>query len=352
MTLNETLKSLGLPENPTKDQILKILSDSNLKQLESLLSDPAMGDELKEKIKGALGEYADLSQGPQPRRIERVGDGVMKDAHTSPDNEGPGDSQIEKLDATQAALQLPNDPNITRFTIFDPRNTCRSAQEVAEIHKATGLEILPKGNVLDPENGNIGVELISFRPQRIAQQLTIAAVNMQAQINEENFPTTVDNILKNYIAKEMETVTPQIEAIRSGIASNVQMALRALNQAPDMDLSGTSETVKKVKAAKDLVQGRINAEEYQPTSQEAVDNAISSYVTDLIYNDSSEVFNLIGKAVDRGMQQALEAKAYKPLPVGPNSERVAIVVAGGPASGKTKASSFRNAAMSASCRSI
>jgi hypothetical protein len=244
---------------------------------------------------------------------------------------------ITKLDATQAALRFPDDPNIVRYTVFDPKNVYRSPHEVAEIHKATGLSILPKGNVLQPENGNIGVELISFRPERIAQQLTMASINMQAQIDEESFSVIVDDVFKSHVAKEMEGVIPKVEAVRKKIESEVQMALEILNKTPDMNLDGVSQTIKKVKEAKDLVQSKIDSGEYKPESPEVANDAISKYATDLIYNDSKEVFGLIEEAVDRGMQQALKAGSYKPLPTGPNSERVAIVVAGGPASGKTQA---------------
>ena len=243
--------------------------------------------------------------------------------------------QAGNLNAVDAARNFKDIPEvIERYTIFNPRNIYRSASEVLELHDATGVDIMPRGNAINPED-IIGVGLVCFRPERIAKQLTVASVNMQAKIDEESFPRIVNDVFSNYVAKEMESVVPQVNQMRAEIERNVDEASKALQANPEINTDG-NEVLTKFKEARDKIRQKAEGK-IPPVSEEFINDIAAKYTTDLIYNQSPEIFKLVEDAVARGMEQAAKEGKYEPLSKHQNNERVAIAVAGGPASGKTQA---------------
>jgi len=243
--------------------------------------------------------------------------------------------QVGNLNAVEAARNFKDDPEIIeRYTVFNSKNVYRSAREVLELHDATGADIMPRGNATNPDD-IIGVGLVCFRPERIAKQLTLASVNMQAKIDEESFPRIVDDVFSNYVAKEMASVVPQVNQMRLEIERNVEEASKALQGNPTINTEG-NEVLTKVKEARDEIRQKAECKT-PPVSEESINDTAAKYATDLIYNGSPEIFKLVEDAVARGMKQAVEEGKYEPLSQSQNNERVAIVVAGGPASGKTQA---------------
>jgi len=243
--------------------------------------------------------------------------------------------QPGNLNAVEAARNFKDSPEIIqRYTIFNPQNVYRSAAEVLELHDATGVDIMPRGNAVNPDD-IIGVGLVCFRPERIAKQLTIASVNMQAKIDEKSFPRIVDDVFSNYVAKEMTSVVPQVDEMRSEIERNVDEASRALQENPGINTDG-NKVLTKVKEARDKIRQKAEGK-IPPVSEEFINAMAAKYATDLLYNESPEIFKLVEDAVARGMQQAAKEGKYETLSKHQNNERVALVVAGGPASGKTQA---------------
>jgi hypothetical protein len=243
--------------------------------------------------------------------------------------------QAGNLNAVDAARNFKDIPEvIERYTIFNPRNIYRSASEVLELHDATGVDIMPRGNAINPED-IIGVGLVCFRPERIAKQLTVASVNMQAKIDEESFPRIVYDVFGNYVAKEMANVVPQVDKMRAEIERNVDEASKALQANPEINTDG-NEVLTKFKEARDKIRQKAEGK-IPPVSEEFINDIAAKYTTDLIYNQSPEIFKLVEDAVARGMEQAVKEGKYEPLSKHQNNERVAIAVAGGPASGKTQA---------------
>ena len=243
--------------------------------------------------------------------------------------------QVGNLNAVEAARNFKDDPEIIgRYTVFNPQNVYRSASEVLELHDATGVDIMPRGNAVNPGD-IIGVGLICFRPERIAKQLTVASVNMQAKIDEESFPRIVDDVFGNYVAKEMASVVPQVNQMRLEIQRNVAEAGEALQENPEINTEGNA-VLTKVKEARDKIRQKAEGK-IPPVSEEFINAMAAKYATDLLYNESPEIFKLVEDAVARGMEQAAKEEKYEPLSGHQNNERVAIVVAGGPASGKTQA---------------
>jgi len=243
--------------------------------------------------------------------------------------------QAGNLNAVEAARNFKDDPKIIeRYTVFNPQNVYRSAAEVLELHEATGVDIMPRGNATNPGD-IIGVGLICFRPERIAKQLTVASINMQAKIDEESFPKIVDDVFDNYVVKEMENVSPQVNQMRDEIERNVEEALKALQENPEISTEG-NEVLTKVKEARDKIRQKAEGK-IPPLSEEFINAIAAKYATDLLYNQSPAIFKLVEDAVARGMKQDAKKGKYEPLSQHPNNERVAIVVAGGPASGKTQA---------------
>ncbi len=242
---------------------------------------------------------------------------------------------VGNLNAVEAARNFKDDPEIIeRYTVFNSKNVYRSASEVLELHDATGADIMPRGNATNPDD-IIGVGLVCFRPERIAKQLTVASVNMQAKIDEESFPRIVDDVFSNYVAKEMASVVPQVNQMRLEIERNFEEASKALQGNPAINTE-ENEVLTKVKETRDEI--RQKAEGKTPSvSEEFINDTAAKYATDLIYNGSPEIFKLVEDAVARGMKQAVEEGKYEPLSQSQNNERVSIVVAGGPASGKTQA---------------
>lgn len=252
-------------------------------------------------------------------------------------------AQVGNLNAVDAARNFKDNPEIIeRYTVFNPRNVYRSASEVLELHDATGVDIMPRGNAINPDD-IIGVGLVCFRPERIAQQLTIASVNMQAKIDEESFPRIVDDVFGNHVAKEMESVVPQVNQMRAEIERNVDEASKTLQKNPEINTEG-NEVLTRVKEARDKIRQKVEGK-IPPVSEEFINDAAAKYATDLIYNGSPEIFKLVEDAVARGMEQAAKEGKYEPLSQYPNNERVALVVAGGPASGKTQATEMAKASL-------
>jgi len=243
--------------------------------------------------------------------------------------------QAGNLNAVEAARNFKDDPEIIeRYTVFNPQNVYRSASEALELHDATGVDIMPRGNAVNPSD-IIGVGLICFRPERIAQQLTVASVNMEAKIDEESFPRIVDDVFGNYVAKEMASVVPQVNQMRLEIERNVEEASKALQENPAINTEGNA-VLTKVKEARDKIRQKSEGK-IPPVSEEFINDTAAKYATDLLYNESPEIFKLAEDAVARGMEKAAKEGKYEPLSQHQNNERVAIVVAGGPASGKTQA---------------
>ena len=222
------------------------------------------------------------------------------------------------LDALRAAQESHRD--IEHYTVFNPRNVFRTSNEVLELQAATGESLSP-----GREKGV--VNLISFRPERIAQQFTIAEVNAFAKMggDEAEFACISDVVFADYVSPKMEIVTPQILAIREKIQERVKAALEVMGTPAEADFDD-QELLRRTKENHVKIVARVG--------DATANNLTEKYMVDALYNESKEIIDLVKSVIAQSMQEAQKDRIYEPLTMKPNSERTAHFSSGGPASGK------------------
>lgn len=240
---------------------------------------------------------------------------------------------IEALSDTQGHCSL------GRFTMVE--SSIRDELDLAEVISATGIR-----NVVD---------IINFTPERIALHQTIARIQTEIQITEDNYlaPVTL-NVFNNFVSPQIRKfVTRDYERIIQEINDELQKSSERIDN--EELFNPLSQYDSAYKQAKELVEKRISEGKYtlgEFVKGETVESIILKVAFDNLYKAivnemiSIIVINTIRDIVNESIvleikeNDATTEELYTLVPLKANnegSERHTFLLSGPPACGKGSA---------------